>query len=193
MRVRFLDLLILLLLIDLFSLTLGFWKFIFLICARFIRFFLVSVLRSSVSRSFCAFLAFFSAVFAAFSRAVSSRAAVCSASFLAFFFAASRAFPSRAIVCCSFLSAVVRFCWSFAFSSAAICSRARATFAELKNKVWFFCSLFLWKLKNLSRFFLQNFFLNIISHSPSFSIRNILFSAENFLSARIKIVILLSI
>jgi hypothetical protein len=102
---------------------------------RFMRFFSVSVLRSSASRAFCAFLVSFSAVFAIFSRAASSRAVVRSASFLVFFFVVSRAFFSRTIVCCSFLSAVVRFCWNSAFFSAAARSRARAIFAELKNKV----------------------------------------------------------
>jgi hypothetical protein len=99
------------------------------------RFFSASVLRSSASRAFYAFLASFSAAFTAFSRAASSRAAVRSASFLAFFSAASRAFSSRAIACCSFLSVVVRFCWNSIFFSAAARFRARAIFAELKNKI----------------------------------------------------------
>jgi hypothetical protein len=67
-------------------------------------------------------------------RSCASRAAVRSVSFLAFFSAASRAFFSRAIACCSFLSAIVRFYWSSISSSAAARSRARATFAGLKNK-----------------------------------------------------------
>jgi hypothetical protein len=101
---------------------------------RFMRFFSASILRSSVSRAFYAFLASFSAAFTIFSRAASSRAAVRSAFFLAFFSAVSRAFFSRVIACCSFLSAVIRFCWNFVFSSAAAYSRARTTFAGLKNK-----------------------------------------------------------
>jgi hypothetical protein len=99
------------------------------------RFFSISILRNSASRAFYAFFASFSAAFAAFSRATSSRAAVRSASFLIFLSTASRAFFSRVIACCSFLSAAVRFCWNFTFSSAATRFRARTIFAELKNKI----------------------------------------------------------
>jgi hypothetical protein len=76
---------------------------------RFIRFFSISILRSSSSRAFYTFLIFFSACLAAFSRASFSRAAVRSASFLAFFSIISRAFSSRAIAYCNFLSAAVRY------------------------------------------------------------------------------------
>jgi hypothetical protein len=76
---------------------------------RFIRFFLISILRSSSSRAFYAFFTFFFTYLAAFSRANSSRAVIRSASFLTFFSTASRAFSSRAIACCNFLSAAVRY------------------------------------------------------------------------------------
>jgi hypothetical protein len=110
---------------------------------RSIRFFSISILRSSVSRAFYVFFASFSAAFAAFSRATSSRAAMRSASFLIFLFAASRAFFSRAIVCCSFLSAAVYFYWNSVFSSVSVYSRVRTIFAELKNKIYFFYLFFL--------------------------------------------------
>jgi hypothetical protein len=70
------------------------------------------ILRSSVSRAFYTFFTSFSAVPAAFSRAISSRAAVRSVFFLTFLSAACRVFFSRAIACCSFLSAAGRFYWS---------------------------------------------------------------------------------
>jgi hypothetical protein len=76
---------------------------------RFIRFFLILILRSSFSRAFYAFFTSFSACLAAFSRASSSRATVRSAFFLAFFSIVSRAFSSRAIACCNFLSTAVRY------------------------------------------------------------------------------------
>jgi hypothetical protein len=135
MRARFLDLSILLSLINLFSLILAFWEFDFLACARSVRFFSALALCSSISRVFYTFLASFSAAFAAFSRAAYSRAAIRSISFLTFFSAASRAFSSRAMACCIFLSAAVRFYWISTSSNAAARSRAWATFAELKNKI----------------------------------------------------------
>jgi hypothetical protein len=76
---------------------------------RFMRFFLILILRSSFSRVFYTFFASFFTYLAVFSRASSSRAVVRSAFFLAFFFIASRAFSSRAIACCNFLSAAVRY------------------------------------------------------------------------------------
>jgi hypothetical protein len=88
------------------------------------RFFSASALRSFSSRVFYIFLISFSAVFAVFSRAASSRATLRSDSFLAFFSAVSRAFSSRVIACCSFLSAVVRFYWNSIFFSVGARFRA---------------------------------------------------------------------
>jgi len=76
---------------------------------RFIRFFLILILRSSFSRVFYTFFASFSTCLAAFSRVSSSRAAVRLIFFLIFFFIASRAFSFRAIACCNFLFAAVRY------------------------------------------------------------------------------------
>jgi hypothetical protein len=76
---------------------------------RFMRFFSISILRSSFSRAFYTFFASFFACLAAFSRASSSRAAVRSVSFLTFFSIISRAFSSRAIAYCNFLSAAVHY------------------------------------------------------------------------------------
>jgi hypothetical protein len=74
----------------------------FLACIRFIRFFLISILQSSASRAFYAFVTSFSVCLAAFSRASFSRVTVRSAAFLTLFFITSRAFPSCIIACCSF-------------------------------------------------------------------------------------------
>jgi hypothetical protein len=74
----------------------------FLVCIRFIRFFLISILRSSASRAFYTFVTSFSVCLAAFSRASFSRVTVRSAAFLTFFFITSRAFPSCIIACYSF-------------------------------------------------------------------------------------------
>jgi hypothetical protein len=76
---------------------------------RFMRFFLISILRNSFSRAFYAFFASFSTCLATFSRASSSRAAVRSAFFLTFFSIASRVFSSRAIACYNFLFTAVRY------------------------------------------------------------------------------------
>jgi hypothetical protein len=76
---------------------------------RFIRFFLILILRSSTSRAFYTFFVSFFACLVAFSRVSFSRVTVRLASFLAFFFTASRVFSSRAIACCNFLSVAVRY------------------------------------------------------------------------------------
>jgi hypothetical protein len=75
---------------------------------RSIRLFLILILRSSASRAFYALFAFFSVCLAAFSRESSSRAAVRLVAFLAFFFAVFCAFSFRVIACCNFLFAAVR-------------------------------------------------------------------------------------
>jgi hypothetical protein len=75
----------------------------FLACIRFIRFFLISILRSPASRAFYVFVTSFSVCLAAFSRASFSRVnRTFSCLTDLFFFITSRAFPSCIIACYSF-------------------------------------------------------------------------------------------